>query len=251
MVVRVGKEPKNSKDDRAARLRKVRQEQLDRERRVRTAWVTVAAVTMLLIAAVIGVGLWKADQPDEDAPAPVTAPTEDPYGLPVGSGPVTVEIFSDFMCPACAQFDQMVRPVLADYLADDTITLVYRPIAIMDRATTTNYSTRAAAAAGCAADGGAVDEFFEALMTGQPSGSETGYSDDEIIEIGTTVGLDPETFGQCVQDGTYRDWVRQSTNDSSDRGVPGTPTVFVDGDRLPSLSVDALVEAVDAAAATS
>jgi protein-disulfide isomerase len=194
---------------------------------------------------VIGVVAWQAGQPDSAArPAAATA---DGFGLAVGTGPVTVDIYLDFLCPACKQFHDASRPTMDRYLADGTVTVVYRPIAILDRLTTTGFSTRAASAAGCAADGGAIDEFVEAMMAGQPPEGSAGLSDEEIIQIGAGAGLTNPEFGQCVRDGTYRDWVARTTDAAADRGVSGTPTVFVNNERLQLSSVDDFVAAIEAA----
>lgn len=204
-------------------------------------------MTALLAAGLVGAVLWQANQPDQVTP-PASA-TSDGTGLPVGSGPVTVEVYLDFLCPACAAFDAAARPVLDRYLAEGTVTVVYRPIAILDRNTTTEYSTRAAAAAACAAGSDQFTGFVASMLENQPVGQPAGLSDDQIVALGTEAGITDSGFGQCVRDGEYRDWVTRGTNDAFDRGVQGTPTVFVNGTRLSELSVPALRAAVDAAVA--
>jgi protein-disulfide isomerase len=159
-----------------------------------------------------------------------------------------VEVYLDFLCPACKQFHDAARPTIDGYLADGTITVVYRPIAILDRLTTTQFSTRAASAAGCASDGGALDQYVAAMMAHQPPEGSAGLSDDEIIQIAAGAGLPGSEFVQCVRDRTYRDWVVSNTDAASDRGVTGTPTVFVNGEKLEPHSVEMLVAAVEAGA---
>jgi protein-disulfide isomerase len=207
------------------------------------------AAAVLLIAGVIGVVAWRTGQPDD--PAGPAAATADGTGLAVGTGPVTVEVYLDFLCPACKQFHDATRPTLDGYLSDGTVTVVYRPIAILDPLTSTDFSTRAAGAAGCAADSGGIDEFVAAMMANQPAEGSAGLSDDQIVQIGEAAGLAVPDFGECVRDGPYRDWVARATDAASDRGVTGTPTVFVDGSRLDPASVDGFVAAVEAARAGS
>ena len=214
-----------------------------RQRRKSQAWLSVVAVAVVVAAGVIGVAGWEADKPVAEA-EPANA-TEDGTGLPVGTGPVTVEVYMDFLCPACRQFDQAARPLLSEYLADDAIELVYRPIAILDRATTTEFSTRAASAAGCAADEGRIDEFVAVMMANQPAEGTEGLSDQQIVQLAASAGLTGEAFEQCVADGTYADWAGENTNAAADRGVQGTPTVYVDGQELPALSLEALVTAIE------
>lgn len=200
----------------------------------------------MLVAAVIGVGMWQASRP-VDVTVPTTA-TADGTGLSVGSGPVTVELYLDFLCPVCKQFHDIAKSTLDGYLADGTVTLVYRPIAILDRLSSTKFSTRAASAAGCASDSGELDAFVTAMMANQPAEGSAGLSDDEMVQIGAGAGLTDADFGQCVRDGTHRDWATANTETATARGVQSTPTVFVDGVRLESVSVSSLVAAIDAAA---
>lgn len=233
--------------NRAARQQRARQAARKAQAKHPTQWVSIVAVAGLLAAGMVGIGVWQSGRP-ADVAAPAAA-TEDRAGLPVGAGPVTVEVYLDFLCPSCQQFDQVSRPVLDEYVADDVVTLAYRPIAILDARTSTKFSTRAAAAAGCAADGGAVDEFVGELLARQPAPGSAGLSDDEISRIGAAAGLNEASFDQCVRDGDYHDWVVYATDAAADEGVHATPTVLVDGTRLEPLSVPALVEAIDAAAA--
>ncbi|HEX6234174.1 MAG TPA: thioredoxin domain-containing protein [Jiangellaceae bacterium] len=218
-------------------------ERAQEQRRRRARWLSMGAVAVVVGAGLIGVAQWESSKPT-DVAVPASA-TMDGAGLPVGTGPVTVELYLDFLCPACRQFDAAARPVLDQFLADDAIELVYRPIAILDRATTTKFSTRAASAAGCASDEGKIDEFVAVMMANQPAEGTTGLSDDQIVQLGTSAGLDGATFGQCVADGTYTDWAGENTNTAVDRGVQGTPTVYVDGEQLTTLSVDELIGAIE------
>jgi protein-disulfide isomerase len=206
------------------------------------------AAAVLVVAGLVGGWAWQAGQPDGGQPP--ASVTEDGTGLAVGGGPVTVEVYLDYLCPACRQFHAAARPALDAYLAEGTVTVVYRPIAFLDRLTTTNFSTRAAAAAGCAADRGSVDEFTTGMLANQPPEGGAGLTDAEIVQIGAAAGggLTGPGFDQCVRGGAYRDWVRGATDAALDRGVTGTPTVFVAGARLDPLSVGALVAAVGAAA---
>jgi protein-disulfide isomerase len=46
-----------------------------------------------------------------------------------------------------------------------------------------------------------------------------------------------------VKDGTYNDWVKQVEASQTDKGVTGTPTVFVDGKQLqPADDLQAAIE---------
>ncbi len=210
-------------------------------------WVPLAALVAVAVAAVIGLAVYLGGRSDGDHPVPA-ATTSDGLGLVTGDGPVTVEVWLDFHCPHCRAFEEESAQVLADYLADGVITLVQHPISILDRASSTRYSTRSAAATGCAADAGVHHEYAAALLAAQPPQGGAGLSDEQLIEIGRQVGATGEEFAACVDEQRYEGWVEDVTEGATRAGVTGTPTVAVNGQRIPATR-DALVTAVEAARA--
>ncbi|MEV0398148.1 DsbA family protein [Polymorphospora rubra] len=227
---------------RAAKV--VRQQMARERRRQRTLWTSVVAVAALVVAGMIGWGVFASQRADEyHAP---TGATADGSGIAVGTGPVTVDVYEDFMCPACRQFETQFGPVLDQLVADGRVRVVHHPVAYLDRASTTDYSSRSSAAAGCAADGGRYGEYSSALFERQPPEGGAGLSTDELIRIGGGVGLDEDTFGTCIRDGKFRTWTAHVTDLASERGVRGTPTVFVDGQPVQN-NAEAIRAAIDAA----
>jgi protein-disulfide isomerase len=224
---------------------RVVREQLARERRrQRTLWTSIAAAVTLVLAGMIGWAVYQTQRADEYT-APPGAVAND-AGIPIGDGPVTVDVYADFLCPACRQFEQQVGPTLDQLVDDGRITLVYHPVAILDRLSDDAYSTRSSAASGCAAAGGKFSEYAAALFERQPAEGGPGLSDEQLIAIGGEVGLDTATFGQCVRDGTYRNWPAHVTDEAGRAGVSGTPTVMVGGQTV-GRSEQEITAAVDAA----
>lgn len=150
-------------------------------------------------------------------------------GVMVGHGPVRVDAFIDFLCPFCRQFELSSGPALADLVADGKISLVYHPLNFLDEASTTSYSTRAAAASGCAADLGRFVEYAHALFVNQPPEGGPGLSDAELAAIGRAVGLADTPFTTCVSSAPYLDWPAHVTARATAAGVEATPTVLVAG----------------------
>src|ERR1700690_4006956 len=83
-------------------------------------------------------------------------------GIIIGAGPVRVDIFIDFQCPFCQRFELAAEPELAGLVADQLASLVYHPMNFLDGASTTHYSTRAAASSGGAPDHGRSLEYAPA-----------------------------------------------------------------------------------------
>ena len=155
--------------------------------------------------------------------------TEQGDGIVTGSGPVIVDAFIDFLCPFCRRFELSAGSALGDLLARGAISLVYHPMNFLDEASTTGYSTRAAAASGCAADQGRFLEYAHELFAGQPPEGGPGLSDAELADLGRAAGLSAAAFDACLSQRPYLDWPPYVTARAVALGVSGTPTVLVDG----------------------
>ncbi len=155
--------------------------------------------------------------------------TPDGDGVAVGHGPVRVDAFIDFLCPFCRRFELSSGPALAGLVADGLVSLAYHPMNFLDAASTTNYSTRAAAASGCAADGGRFVQYAHALFASQPPEGGPGLSDTELAGIGRAVGLGGAAFTLCLAGARYLDWPAYVTARATALGVDATPTVLVNG----------------------
>lgn len=229
---------------RASTKRALREQLARQQRRSRNTWITIIAVLVIVLAGGAGYGVYRAQQPPRASATPAGA-TPDRAGISIGTGPVPVEIFLDYQCPACRQFEADAQDELSAYLEKQRITLVVHPAAILDRYSTNQYSTRSAASAGCAADGGKLLEYGAALYARQPAEGGPGHTDEVLIQIGASVGLG-ESFAQCVRDNRYSDWVAHVTANMAERNVNSTPTVFVNGRLLKPASGATLTQAVGA-----
>jgi protein-disulfide isomerase len=223
------------------------QERLARERRRRRGiWTSAGAAILLLVISLGGYLIYSSQRPDAGFRVPANA-TVDQTGVSVGEGPVTVELYLDYLCPACREFEADAGETIKRYLADGRITVVYHPVAILDRYSTNEYSSRSAAGAGCAADAGALVAYTDALYADQPAEGGAGHTDETLVEMASAAGLPRDSFGQCLRDGRYADWVDHVTDQMTRRGVRGTPTVFVNGVVLKDPTAQTLSAAIDAA----
>jgi protein-disulfide isomerase len=181
---------------------------------------------------------------DPTAPRSVPADaTPEGDAVVVGEGQVRVDAFIDFLCPFCRRFELSSGPVLAKLTAEGQVRLAYHPMNFLDEASTTNYSTRAAAASGCAADQGRFLDYAHALFEDQPPEGGAGLSDAELAGLGQKAGLDGAAFTACLSDGRYLDWPAYVTERAVAAGVEATPTVLVAG-RPVRAEAAAIAEAV-------
>lgn len=238
----------SSRKQAAAALRKQQEAQA---RRKRIVFGTAIGASVLLIGGLLGAGIWMNREVDYAVNEPAAAVT-DTYAVTIGDGPIAIDLYIDYMCPACKQFEDTYAADLQRWVDEGSVQINYHPIAILNRMSQgTEYSTRAGAAAVCAADTG-QQEFLDytlALYAAQPAENTSGLSDDELVRIGTEeVGLDA-AWEECVDAETYRGWVEEGTSSaSSDQGVTGTPTAIVNGQLVDSGTFAESVEAAIAAA---
>jgi protein-disulfide isomerase len=167
-------------------------------------------------------------------------------GVVVGNGPAYVEAYIDFQCPFCRQFELSAGAALDGLLTGGMISLVRHPMNFLDEISPTRYSSRAAAASAAAADAGMFHEYARVLFENQPPEGSPGLSDDQLIDLGVGIGIADPEFAETIQRGTYLPWPSFVTRRATERGVAGTPSVFVDGIPVPARagSIAAAVERV-------
>jgi len=221
-------------------------EQAAREQaRRRTVIVSIAAAAVLLVAGLVGWGVYASQHHGGNYSTPKSA-TSQADGLVLGSGPVTVDVYLDFRCPVCKAYEGQAGQTLNQYVSDNKIKLVYHPIAILDDRSSTQYSTRASASSACAADEGKLAPYVTALYDHQPAEGSAGLSDDELISLANGAGITDQAFASCVKSGRYLSWSTHVTDAATARGVNSTPTVYVAGKQVTN-SLQALTAAVGAA----
>jgi protein-disulfide isomerase len=226
------------------------------DRRVNWGLLVTAAIIVGLLAA-IGIAVFRAagDEPAGSARALVPpANTVASGAIPVGepSAPTTVEIYLDFMCPACGQFEQTNGEELDRLIRSGSVRVELRPMSFLDRTSRgTKYSTRAANAVATVTDRDPrhVWAFVRALYENQPRENTPGLGDERIAELAREAGVDGGAV-DAFDDLRFEPWVADVTEAAFASGVRGTPTVKIngvlyDGDLF---RVGPLTQAIEAAA---
>jgi protein-disulfide isomerase len=242
--------------EKAAALRVEAERQAARRRTV-TAGIAVLAVIIVAVGATVLVRSLKKQQDDKVAAA--TAPPANLYtstggaaGVLYGqaSSKVTVDMYEDFMCPACKAFESADSGVLRKYADAGKLKLVYHPVAILDDRSTTNYSTRAANAAATvlATTPAKFIAFHDSLYANQPAENSAGLPDATLIDLAVKAGVDQAQISAPITSGKYSGWVTKVTSDFGKK-YNSTPTVLINGTQVPNLEPTALTAALDKAIA--
>jgi len=160
------------------------------------------------------------------APAPIVA--ADALGVrgddPVrGSAraPVTVVLFSDFQCPFCGRIEPTLAEVQKVY--GDKVKLVWKhqPLPMHPQA------EPAAVAAEAAREQGKFWEMHDKLFENQQALSPPVYA-----QLAKDLGLDMAKFEASQQSGRGKARIQEDQAVAGRIGVSGTPTLFVNGERV-------------------
>ncbi len=221
----------------------------DRRRRI----LGRIAATGLLLALVVAIGIHLAHKNSEKneaaGPTPGVAAADGSIRIGPADAKVVVGATEDFQCPSCRQFEAISGPTLAE-LARGAAAVDYRPIAILNRMSSTNYSTRAASAAYCVAEADITrwPAWHTAMFEQQPAEGGDGLPDDRLVEIARSAGIAGDDVSDCITSHRYANYVDANTKKATASGIEHTPTVTVDGAAVGSPSPDSLRSAVAAAA---
>ncbi len=203
--------------------------------------VVATVVAVVAIIAVVGGVIWSQSQKE----AATGTSTAVPAGASMGTGypafattatPAagvpTVDLYEDFQCPICAQFESALGPTFQDLASQGKLKLNYHVLNFLDDNTGAKNSTPAANGAFCAARIGKFQDFHNAVFASQvPEGQDV--TDAELAAWATTAGITGDalaTWQKCVADGTYTAYVT-SVNEAAFK-IPkfqGTPTVVING----------------------
>lgn len=216
----------------------------------------MAALAFLACEGAPGAGSLDATGGGEPAPssasepgrAPATAPTESEPGtseatadtqrvnisdLGINTGeadaPIQVVEFSDFGCPHCREFHLYTYPTLQEeYVETGKVIWKYVPMVLG----TFPNSLEATRAGYCALEQDAFPAMRDRLFQGQREWMTTRDPRELFLGYARDVGLDVEPFRGCLEEGRSEESIRETLSVARDVGIQGTPTFFIEGQKL-------------------
>jgi len=205
--------------------------------------VLITAAALVVGVVFIGAVVFMQNQPSGDGSLPqgLVPPADSiPAGATVdgqamgdSNAPVTLEVYSDFQCPACRAFAEDSEPILREtYVVNGTLKIVYKDAAFQgQRGSDPNYdeSVEAAAAARCAGAQGQFWPYHDWLFANWDGENQGAFRAERLQAIADAIGLDRAAWDACVASGTEQAAVRSATNDAVAAGVKLTPTLNVNG----------------------
>ena len=157
--------------------------------------------------------------------------------------PVTVQAWEDFRCPACAAFNQRVKPGLVEnYISTGKVKFEYRHFPLQQHEPG---ASLAAQASECAADQGRFWVYHDRVFQATSSGANA-FLMERLIDYAVELNLDRDTFASCLTNQVHLPTVSESRQDARSAGHNSTPTLLVDGVRVDSpLDYGAVSAAID------
>ena len=182
-------------------------------------------VAAIAVAALL-VWLSQTSGGDEEVQEILAAVPQDGTTLGAEDAPVTVYLYEDLQCPACARFSRETLPDLVTrYVEPGTAKVVAEPIAILGPD-----SVPAAEAADAA---GEQDRFWEysTLFYLNQGAENSGYVDDEFLTgiAEKTQGLDVDRWNEARESGSAESELDAALARAQEEGVEATPTLVVSG----------------------
>ncbi len=180
-------------------------------------------------AAQIGTGDNQGGQPQKAAETKIV-PSDHVLGNK--NAPVSVVVYSDFQCPFCRVFWKDALPQIKEnYVKTGKAKIVFRHFPL----TSLHPSAKTAAVASeCAAEQGKFWEMHDKIFQEQEKlGQGTvQFTPQDLAKWAGSIGLDTTGFNQCMASGKYDKLISDSIAAGTSLGVSGTPTSFVNGQKL-------------------
>ncbi len=232
----------------AARVAQVQAEQRKRNRR--NLAIGAVVIVVALIGGGIGFQAWRVSQRPSAVPSatgsatPVTLADGQPVVFGSADAPVQIDLYADFHCPGCAQFEQNYGTVLSAAQQPERAAIRFYPLTFHDPG-----SVSAGNGFACAAEAGFGQSFFTGLF----ANASLDWNNDQLFTLAEQVSGAPpsDAFRSCVANRSHLGYLDSITTAADRAGVKQTPTVLLNSTPLDlaNLTPDQLARQIDAAAA--
>ncbi len=204
--------------------------------------ITIVVTTVILVAGISLLSLTSTDSLSKEAKQEILIRD---HSQLFGNKESQIELveFSDFQCPACAYYFDEIQKVKSKY--KDDIKLVFRHFPLSN---IHPFAIPAAEAAEAAGAQGKFWEYHELLFQNQKtwSGMTRDKFNEELIKYAQEVEVeDMVKFEEDINNRTYKSKVEKDLLDAETLNLRGTPTFFLNGDRVANPTFDNLSKEID------
>lgn len=182
----------------------------------------------LTVAALIGVFVFTSnDQSTKQASGDVKTITAQDHSEGNPDAKVTLIEYGDFQCPACGTTYPTIKKLREEY--GNRVRFVFRHFPISSIHPNAFPSARAAEAAGVQ---GKFFDMHDLLYERQKDWSESTGAAEVFEGYAKELGLDLTKYKDSVNSGATSDRINSDLNSGKNAGVDGTPTFFLNGEKL-------------------
>ena len=136
-------------------------------------------------------------------------------------GKVLIEEYGDFECPFCGKAYPIIKKLQNEFGNKIKFEFNHFPLSFHKNAQSS------AEASECARDQGKFTQFHDILFENQREFSRSMY-----LKWADDLNLDIDEFEDCIDDRDYKDDVEDDFKDGQKRGISGTPSFFINGQKL-------------------
>ena len=157
---------------------------------------------------------------------------------------VTVVEYGDFECPACIQFKQSTyEQMKSEYIDTGQVKFVWKDYPLEQ---IHPWARTAADTAECTyrQNESAFWEVNNQIFNNQGA-IDVGNTEETIIGYATEAGVNEEELRSCIENENPGDEVTQDINEGRANSVTGTPTIFVNGEKLDSFDYATVSQAIE------
>jgi protein-disulfide isomerase len=155
---------------------------------------------------------------------------------------VTLVEYSDFQCPACAAFQPVLEEIITQF--GDSLKIEYKHFPLSDIHSLAESAARAAEAAG---QQGAFFEFHDLLYANQKIWANSPNPTGMFIQYAEELGLNIDQFKVQSRASLIRDRVREDMQEARSLGLTGTPSFFLNGERMTFLTYEEFITQIEQA----
>jgi protein-disulfide isomerase len=190
--------------------------------------ITIVVAGALIAGAVFLVGKNGTPANPGDVSQKITARQYDPAQDHILGNPnaeVKVVEYADLECPFCKTFHTTMHQIMDYYGTSGKVAWVYRPFPLGQLH---SKAPKEAEAAECAADQGGDTAFFKFIdKVYEVTPGENNLDPAQLPVIAGQVGLNVQTFNQCLSSGKFTSKIQNSYNEAIKQGGQGTPFILV------------------------
>jgi protein-disulfide isomerase len=166
------------------------------------------------------------------AAVPVDVPLTDAPAMGDPNAPVTIVEYSDYQCPFCWRHFQETIPQLQPYIDAGQVRYIFKDLPIRR---SHPEAQKAHEAARCAREQGGDEAYWQMhdiIFENQDVWGGSSSHVEVLKGLASDAGFAERAFNECLDSDRYEDAVSTDLAEGNSFGVTGTPTFFINGQRV-------------------